>query len=71
MKPGDLVSHKSHNGEFIGIVISVRPMENIFRDSLSLEPVLEVHVMFDKDLPHWMGSGRFASVTDQILTVIS
>jgi len=71
MKPGDLVTHKSHNGEFIGIIISVRPMENAYRDTSMKEPVLEVHVMFNKDVPSWMGTGKFAKVTDQILTVIS
>lgn len=70
MKPGDMVCLNHLSAELLGVVLKVEHMEGIWKDSCEAEPVYTVTVLFDKDVPTFIGSGRIAKVTDMILKVI-
>lgn len=54
----------------IGIVLDVEPMKDIYRDSNNSEPIYSVTVLWERDVPMWLGEGRICTVSDVILKVI-
>lgn len=71
VQKGDLVTFFSwENCEMVGIVLDVEPMKDIYRDSNGTEPIYSVTVLFEKDVPMWLGEGRICTVSDVILKVI-
>lgn len=68
-KPGDLVVYQiTHSSDGLhGIVLSVTRSPGAFRDSAGLDPVYILEVLWDRDVPRWMGEGRIASVTDSVV----
>lgn len=67
MKPGDLVSCKTFSGELLGIVLEIHPLSGIWKDSSCSEPMYQVTVLFDSDVPDYVGTGRIGKVTGSIL----
>ena len=69
---GDLVSfHSWDNCDLIGVVLTVEQMEGIYRDSQGTDPIYSVTVLFNDDVPTWLGEGKICTVSDSILQVIS
>jgi len=67
VKPGDLVSCKTFSGELLGIVLEIHPLSGIWKDSSCSEPMYQVTVLFDSEVPDYIGHGRIGKVTDSIL----
>jgi len=67
VKPGDLVSCKTFSGELLGIVLEIHPLSGIWKDSSCSEPMYQVTVLFDSDVPDYVGTGRIGKVTGSIL----
>ena len=70
IQTGNLVGMINHEGEWIGLVLSVQPMEGCYKDSAGKIPVYICKVLWNKDVPMWMGGGKIAQATDGILAVI-
>lgn len=73
MNPGDLVITRLGFGElqFIGVVLEIRPMENIYKDSNRGERMNSVTVLWDKEVPRYLGQGRICDLPDTMLQVIN
>ena len=67
MKPGDLASCKTFSGELLGIVLEIHPLSGIWKDSSCSEPMYQVTVLFDSEVPDYVGTGRIGKVTGSIL----
>jgi len=64
---GDLVACRTFSGELLGIVLEIHPLSGIWRDSSCSEPMYQVTVLFDSEVPDYVGTGRIGKVTDSIL----
>ena len=72
MKPGDLVTmYTFETDEIVGVVLEVNQMKDTYRDSGGNDPMYSATVLWEKDVPTFMGSGRICKVPDAILKVIS
>lgn len=68
LNEGDLVTYPLVNRDTLfGLVLHIEIAPGIFRDSLGIEPVRMVTVLFDKDVPGYLGAGRIAKVTEMAL----
>ena len=65
--PGDLVACRTFSGELLGIVLDIHPLSGIWKDSSCSEPMYQVTVLFDSEVPDYVGTGRIGKVTDSIL----
>lgn len=70
MKPGDLVFCRTFSGELLGIVLEIHPLSGIWKDSSCSEPMYQVTVLFDSEVPNYVGTGRIGKVTDSILRLV-
>lgn len=75
MKPGDLVVLKE-NPKYYGIVITRKIVDNIFKDSLGLEPNYTLDVLWNiGDIPVGevgslgIGSGNLRSIIEDLVEV--
>ena len=75
MKPGDLVVLKE-NPKYSGIVITRKIVDNIFKDSLGLEPYYTLDVLWNiGDIPVGevgslgIGSGNLRSIIEDLVEV--
>lgn len=75
MKPGDLVVLKE-NPKYSGIVITRKIVDNIFKDSLGLEPYYTLDVLWNTgDIPVGevgslgIGSGNLRSIIEDLVEV--
>jgi len=75
MKPGDLVVLKE-NPKYSGIVITRKIVDNIFKDSLGLEPYYTLDVLWNiGDIPIGevgtlgIGSGNLRSIIEDLVEV--
>lgn len=77
MKPGDLVGYKYHDFKenksvtYHGIVISIQLDPYAFRDSTGVERICMVTVLFNCDVPGWLGSNRLGKVADHLLYIVA
>lgn len=55
----------------MGIVVSLTPMQDSFRDPGKLEQVHVCEILWNKDVPGWMGTGRIITLTDGMLEVVA
>lgn len=68
IRVGDMVV--THSIEFegmLGVVVGVKVMEGIWKDTSGMNPMYSCTVLWDRDVPSWMGSGRLCDVTDSVL----
>lgn len=71
MKSGDLVSVTVWDGtEILGVVLEVEKMEGIYKDSSGIEPMCSVTVLWEREVPSWLGNGRVCKVSDSVLRVV-
>lgn len=71
MKPGDLVSMFTfETDEILGVVLEIEVMKDIYRDSSGVEPMYSVTVLWDREVPTFMGGGKVCKVPDSMLKVI-
>lgn len=71
MKRGDLVSIEDWDtGGMVGIVLGVEVMKDIYKDSSGIEPMYSVTVLWEREVPRWLGEGRITTVTDSVLKVV-
>ena len=71
-KPGDLVVYQFTHHCLHGIVLSVKLSPGAFRDRACLDPfdaVYALEVLWDRDVPFWMGEGRIAYITDSAVNL--
>lgn len=68
-KQGDLVVYRFNfeEEELRGIVLSSTPSPGAFRDSTCFDQVHALEVLWDRDVPSWMGEGKIAYVTDSVV----
>ena len=68
-KQGDLVVYRFNfeEEELRGIVVSAKPSPGVFRDSTCFDQVHALEVLWDRDVPSWMGEGKIAYVTDSVV----
>jgi len=65
---GDLVACRTFSGELLGIVLEIRQLSGIWKDSSCCsDPMYQVTVLFDSEVPDYVGTGRIGKVTDSIL----
>ena len=71
MKIGDLVrTHVFGVDVFLGIVLDIQPMKDVYKDSNRGEKMNSVKILWEKPVPGWLGEGRVCEVTDSILQVV-
>ena len=70
IEKGDLVSCVMFSGELLGIVVDIHQMEGIWKDSSCSEPMYQVTVLFDREGPNYIGTGRIGRVTDSVLKLV-
>lgn len=72
VKPGDLVYVFDILKHLRGLVISVEPMKDIYRDSDGKDQVYSCKILLEEDPPSWIGDGgRIVIVSDSIVGVIN
>jgi len=54
----------------LGIVVDIHQMEGIWKDSNCSEPMYQVTVLFDREVPNYIGTGRIGRVTDSVLKLV-
>lgn len=71
-KQGDLVVHRFNLGqeELRGIVLEVIHEPWAYRDSTGALPVYNLQVLWDRDVPSWMGKGKIVCVPDQAVELL-
>lgn len=57
-------------GGMVGVVLEVEVMKDIYRDSSGIEPMYSVTVLWEREVPSWLGEGRITTVTDSVLKVV-
>ena len=68
---GDLVcTHVFGVDVFLGIVLDIQPMKDVYKDSNRGEKMNSVKILWEKPVPSWLGEGRICEVTDLILQVV-
>ena len=68
---GDLVHISDWDtGGMVGIVLEVEVMKDIYKDSSGIEPMYSVTVLWEREVPSWLGEGRITTVTDSVLKVV-
>lgn len=71
--PGDMVTMKTFEGEYTGVVIDVRVMDGVFTDSAGKCPVYEVKALWNRPVrffPRDPNEGFVYAVSHQILRKI-
>ncbi|MBM3298466.1 MAG: hypothetical protein FJY85_00760 [Deltaproteobacteria bacterium] len=68
-RPGSLVIYEftRHPDSMSGIVLDVKPSYGVFRDSAGLDEVYYLEVLWDRDVPAWLGEGRIMTVADSVV----
>ena len=71
-KPGDLVvyQHRIEIEALHGIVLEVIHEPWAYRDSTGTVPVHNLQVLWDRDVPSWMGKGKIVCVPDQVVELL-
>lgn len=72
-KPGDLVVYQHRIGSrsrLHGIVLEVIREPWAYRDSTGAVPVHNLQVLWDQDVPSWMGKGKITCVPDQVVELL-
>ena len=71
MKSGDLVSVTVWDGtEILGVVLEAEKMEGVYKDSNGIEPMYSVTVLWEREVPLWLGKGRVCKVSDSVLRAV-
>jgi len=71
MKVGDMVVlHYIAQGLILGTVLSIEPMEGVYRDSVGGEPVYCATVVWSQPVPPWLGTGNICKVVASLLQVV-
>jgi hypothetical protein len=75
VKPGDLVEYHFQDKLYAqvtlrGIIISIQPEPHCFRDSMGNDQIYTATILFDRDVPPWMGNGRIGKLTDTFIRVV-
>ena len=71
IRVGDLVkTHMFGDDVFLGVVLDIQPMKDVYRDSNRGERMNSVKILWEKPVPSWLGEGRICEVTDAILQVV-